>query len=255
VAGEVDDRRIIEDAAIPARAEDRRLHAIIEDLGRNPRPWPRRHPCGNAGASAGPGEKPSPERGPPPNWLGPPELTPFTISAGVDKSGLAIAAPRRLRGPPRLRCRKAVPRVRPQARRPAPRPLPQGRSLDAQPKSTSGPLLALILRRKIFDARLERIAALLANSEWNVRTHIGSMSLNDARWKCGARRRDYNEERPHSAIGNKAPIELVNSAEPHHPPSPKYPGRRPAACPRTGAVHENDGLYRFLEEIPRFKSY
>jgi RNA polymerase sigma-70 factor (ECF subfamily) len=28
--------------------------------------------------------------------------------------------------------------------------------------------------------------------------------------KCEAWRRDYNEERPHSAIGNKAPIELID---------------------------------------------
>ena len=34
------------------------------------------------------------------------------------------------------------------------------------------------------------------------------MSLDDARRKCEAWRRDYNEDRPHSAIGNKAPIEL-----------------------------------------------
>ena len=36
------------------------------------------------------------------------------------------------------------------------------------------------------------------------------MSLDDARRKCEAWRRDYNEERPHSSIGNKVPIELVN---------------------------------------------
>jgi hypothetical protein len=36
------------------------------------------------------------------------------------------------------------------------------------------------------------------------------MSLDDARQKYEAWRRDYNEERPPSAIGNKAPIELVN---------------------------------------------
>jgi putative transposase len=36
------------------------------------------------------------------------------------------------------------------------------------------------------------------------------MSLDDARRKCEAWRRDYNEERPHSAIGNKRPIELIN---------------------------------------------
>ncbi len=36
------------------------------------------------------------------------------------------------------------------------------------------------------------------------------MSLDDARAKCEAWRRDYNEVRPHSAIGNKPPITLVN---------------------------------------------
>jgi putative transposase len=35
------------------------------------------------------------------------------------------------------------------------------------------------------------------------------MSLDDARRKCETWRRDYNEERPHSAIGNKTPIELI----------------------------------------------
>src|SRR6516225_8818206 len=32
------------------------------------------------------------------------------------------------------------------------------------------------------------------------------MTLDDARRKCEAWRRDYNEERPHNAIGNKVPI-------------------------------------------------
>jgi putative transposase len=36
------------------------------------------------------------------------------------------------------------------------------------------------------------------------------MSLDDARRKCEAWRRDYNEQRPHSPIGNKAPIELID---------------------------------------------
>lgn len=35
------------------------------------------------------------------------------------------------------------------------------------------------------------------------------MSLDDARSKCEAWRRDYNEERPHSSIGNKCPMELM----------------------------------------------
>jgi len=34
------------------------------------------------------------------------------------------------------------------------------------------------------------------------------LSLDEARRKCEAWRRDYNEVRPHSAIGNKVPIEL-----------------------------------------------
>lgn len=38
------------------------------------------------------------------------------------------------------------------------------------------------------------------------------MSLDEARSKCEAWRRDYNEVRPHSAIGNKAPIELHRMA-------------------------------------------
>jgi putative transposase len=44
------------------------------------------------------------------------------------------------------------------------------------------------------------------------------LSLDDARSKCEAYRRDYNEERPHSAIGNKTPMELVKSVgQPSHP--------------------------------------
>jgi putative transposase len=44
------------------------------------------------------------------------------------------------------------------------------------------------------------------------------MSFDDARQKCEALRRDYNEERPHSAIGSKAPIELVNRSAALGPP-------------------------------------
>ena len=44
------------------------------------------------------------------------------------------------------------------------------------------------------------------------------MSLDDARRKCEAWRRDYNEERPHSAIGNKPPISLMNRSAAHGPP-------------------------------------
>ena len=38
------------------------------------------------------------------------------------------------------------------------------------------------------------------------------LSLDEAREKCEAWRRDYNEVRPHSAIGNKTPIELHRMA-------------------------------------------
>lgn len=38
------------------------------------------------------------------------------------------------------------------------------------------------------------------------------MSFDDARAKCEAWHRDYNEVRPHSAIGNKPPIELHRMA-------------------------------------------
>jgi putative transposase len=44
------------------------------------------------------------------------------------------------------------------------------------------------------------------------------MSLDDARSKMEAWRRDYNEVRPHSAIGNKPPIALINSS-PAPPPA------------------------------------
>ena len=44
------------------------------------------------------------------------------------------------------------------------------------------------------------------------------MSLDDAVGKCEAWRRDYNEVRPHSAIGNKVPISLVNRPAAHGPP-------------------------------------
>jgi putative transposase len=38
------------------------------------------------------------------------------------------------------------------------------------------------------------------------------LSLDEARAKCEAWHRDYNEVRPHSAIGNKTPIELHRMA-------------------------------------------
>ena len=50
------------------------------------------------------------------------------------------------------------------------------------------------------------------------------MSLDDAVGKCEAWRREYNEVRPHSAIGNKPPITLVNRSAVHGPPLPSATG-------------------------------
>ena len=44
------------------------------------------------------------------------------------------------------------------------------------------------------------------------------ISLDDARSKLESWRRDYNEVRPHSAIGYKTPISLINPAAENHPP-------------------------------------
>lgn len=44
------------------------------------------------------------------------------------------------------------------------------------------------------------------------------MSLRDAVRKCEAWRKDYNEVRLHSAIGNKPPISLMLVSAAHGPP-------------------------------------
>jgi len=44
------------------------------------------------------------------------------------------------------------------------------------------------------------------------------ISLDDARAKCEAWRRDYNEIRPHSVIGGKPPITLLDRSGTHGPP-------------------------------------
>lgn len=44
------------------------------------------------------------------------------------------------------------------------------------------------------------------------------LSLDNAQSKCEAYLREYNEDRPHSAIGNKTPMELMKSVgQPGHP--------------------------------------
>ena len=44
------------------------------------------------------------------------------------------------------------------------------------------------------------------------------LTLDDARRKMEEWRRDYNEVRPHSAIGNKPPISLMNASGASGPP-------------------------------------
>ena len=44
------------------------------------------------------------------------------------------------------------------------------------------------------------------------------MSLDDARTKMEDGRRDYNEVRPHSAIGNNPPVSLINRSGGDDPP-------------------------------------
>ena len=49
-----------------------------------------------------------------------------------------------------------------------------------------------------------RVRAECINQNW-------LLTLDDAPSKCEAFRREYNEERPHSAIGNKTPMELMKT--------------------------------------------
>ena len=60
----------------------------------------------------------------------------------------------------------------------------------------------------------ERLPKLGCSSKWPSFKHSGSLvqSLDDARRKCEAWRRDYNEERPHSAIDNTAADRTVIAA-------------------------------------------
>ena len=44
------------------------------------------------------------------------------------------------------------------------------------------------------------------------------LSLEDAKLKREARRRDCNDARPHSSIGHRAPMELAKAAGRAHPP-------------------------------------
>jgi putative transposase len=68
------------------------------------------------------------------------------------------------------------------------------------------------------------IESFMASSGQSAEAHW-FMSLDDAHRKCEAWRRDYSEERPHSAIGNRAPIELVDRSAALGPPWSRHPGK------------------------------
>jgi putative transposase len=51
------------------------------------------------------------------------------------------------------------------------------------------------------------------------------MCLADATEKCEDWRRDYNEVRPHSAIGNKSPVSLLNCVGADTPPMSEDAGK------------------------------
>ena len=53
------------------------------------------------------------------------------------------------------------------------------------------------------------------------------MTLDDAARKCEVWSRDYNEVRPHSAIGNKPPIELMDRSVADGPHRPRNDRKRP----------------------------
>jgi putative transposase len=66
----------------------------------------------------------------------------------------------------------------------------------------------------LIEALNGRLQAECLNAHW-------FMSLVDAREKLEEWRRDYNEVRPHSAIGNKSPIALMKSIGITSPPMAK----------------------------------
>jgi putative transposase len=69
------------------------------------------------------------------------------------------------------------------------------------------------------------------------------LSLDEARRKCEAWRRDYNEVRPHSAIGKRVPAVLHRSAGiPASPPNDEARSFRSAVVQGRGQVQHRTGL-------------
>lgn len=76
------------------------------------------------------------------------------------------------------------------------------------------------------------------------------MRLDDARAKCEARHRDNNEVRPHSEIGNKPPISLVNQSGTYGPAGPKRTGGGPVDRSNDGVQfkHTPDSGRRWMKD-------
>jgi len=66
------------------------------------------------------------------------------------------------------------------------------------------------------DECIRRILQRQVRAEWIKRNWF--LTLDDARSKCEAYRREYNEERPQNAIGNNTPMEFIMSIG--HPSRP-----------------------------------
>jgi len=83
------------------------------------------------------------------------------------------------------------------------RPAPNYRDVPAQPGPTSG---SRSTDNAFIEAFNGRFRAECLNAHW-------FLTLADAAEKLEAWRRDYNEVRPHGAIGNKPPIALMNPGD------------------------------------------
>jgi hypothetical protein len=65
------------------------------------------------------------------------------------------------------------------------------------------------------------------------------MSLEDARQKMDAWLKDYNEVRPHSVIGNRTPISLIDHPGTTVPERPQTPEDSSSAWPKYGEQLNN----------------
>jgi putative transposase len=89
---------------------------------------------------------------------------------------------------------------------------PDQRKLPASRRTENGSTAAIMPDNAFIEAFNGRFRAECRNAHW-------FLSLADAREKMEDWRKYYNEERPHSAIGQKPPVMLLNHAGATSPPS------------------------------------